>query len=98
MPNRILAISDIHGNNKTFLDLLDKIALTKDDELYLLGDYIDRGPDSKGVIDTIWKLMDDNYRVFCIKGNHEEMLFRGIECDKSCYLFSKVILLFSIIF
>lgn len=78
MPNRILAISDIHGNNKTFLDLLDKIALTKDDELYLLGDYIDRGPDSKGVIDTIWKLMDDNYRVFCLKGNHEEMLFRGI--------------------
>jgi serine/threonine protein phosphatase 1 len=78
MPGRILAISDIHGNKRTFLALLDRIALTKNDELYLLGDFIDRGPDSKGVIDAIWKLQDQHYRVYCLKGNHEDMLFKGI--------------------
>jgi len=47
------AISDIHGCAKTFKALLKKINFSKEDELYLLGDYIDRGPDSKGVIDYI---------------------------------------------
>ena len=48
------AISDIHGCLKTFKALLTKLDFSKQDELYLLGDYIDRGPDSKGVIDYIW--------------------------------------------
>lgn len=78
MPGRIIAISDIHGNSRTFNALLDQIALTREDELYLLGDFIDRGPDSKGVIDSIWKLQALQYRVFCIRGNHEDMLFKGI--------------------
>ena len=40
------AISDIHGCLKSFQALLEKIDLKKEDELFLLGDYIDRGPDS----------------------------------------------------
>lgn len=47
------AISDIHGCAKTFKNLLRRISFSKEDVLYLLGDYIDRGPDSKGVIDHI---------------------------------------------
>ncbi|MFT6129303.1 MAG: serine/threonine protein phosphatase 1 [Neolewinella sp.] len=46
-------ISDIHGCLKTFRALLDELKLDRNDELFLLGDYIDRGPDSQGVIDLI---------------------------------------------
>lgn len=67
------AISDIHGCAKTFEALLDKIQLTTRDELYLLGDYIDRGPDSKGVIDHIWHLQKEGYKIYCLRGNHEQL-------------------------
>lgn len=68
------AISDLHGCRKTFAALIDKIELTPADELYLLGDYIDRGPDSKGVIDLIWQLQQNGYKIHCLRGNHEQML------------------------
>jgi serine/threonine protein phosphatase 1 len=71
---RRFAISDLHGCSRTFRALIDRIALTQADELYLLGDYIDRGPDSRGVIDTIWQLQRDGYTVRCLRGNHEELL------------------------
>lgn len=71
---RKFAISDIHGCRKSFAALLDKVKFTTDDVLYLLGDYIDRGPDSKGVIDLIWQLQASGHTVHCLKGNHEEML------------------------
>ncbi len=71
---RKIAISDIHGCLETFKALLNKIGLSKSDELYLLGDFIDRGPDSKGVIDHIWQLQYEGYFVCCLRGNHEQML------------------------
>ena len=74
---RIIAISDIHGFNKTFHALLDKVGLTKDDQLFILGDNIDRGPDSKGILDTIIKLQQDGYGIKCILGNHEEMMLKA---------------------
>jgi len=72
------AISDIHGCVNTFKKTLRQIEFSKDDELYLLGDYIDRGPDSKGVIDYIWDLQNSGYYVQCIRGNHEEMMLEGL--------------------
>lgn len=65
------AISDIHGCLSTFQRLLKKLDFQRGDTLYLLGDYIDRGPDSKGVIDFIWELQEEGYNVHCLKGNHE---------------------------
>lgn len=86
VPNTVLlhdmkqyAISDIHGCNKTFLALLDKIAFSKADTLYLLGDHIDRGVDSKGVLDTIFKLRTEGYAVHCLRGNHDQMLLDALE-------------------
>lgn len=72
-----IAISDIHGCAKTFSALLDKLALTKDDTLYLLGDFIDRGKDSKGVIDKVLQLQADGYRVECLLGNHEWLMLNA---------------------
>ncbi len=75
---RNIAISDIHGCNKTFHQLLDNIKYSSTDQLFLLGDYIDRGPDSKGVLDTIMDLQEKGHRVHCLKGNHEQMLQNAI--------------------
>lgn len=68
------AISDIHGCLKTFKSLLKKLKFNKADELYILGDFIDRGPDSKGVIDFIWELEESGHSIHCLKGNHDQMM------------------------
>jgi len=57
--------------------MLDKIGLTKEDELYLLGDYIDRGPRSRGVLDLIMSLREQGYRLHCLRGNHEQMMLEA---------------------
>jgi serine/threonine protein phosphatase 1 len=74
-----IVISDIHGCAKTFKALLRKIDLNKADTLYLLGDYIDRGHDSKGVIDTIFNLRANGIKVECLMGNHEIMLLNALK-------------------
>lgn len=67
------AISDIHGCAKTFDLLLRQIDFGPEDELYLLGDYVDRGPDSPGVIHHIMRLQENGFLVKALMGNHEEM-------------------------
>lgn len=71
---RKIAISDIHGCNATFEALLQQINFSKADQLFLLGDYLDRGPSSKQVLDTIFRLKAEGYQLQCLRGNHEEML------------------------
>lgn len=71
---RYIAIGDIHGCAKTFKKLLKQLDLGVADELILLGDMIDRGPDTKGVFDEIMRLRSIGYTVILIQGNHEEMM------------------------
>jgi len=72
---RRFVIPDIHGCSKTFHTLLfDIIKLTPNDQLFLLGDYVDKGIDTKGVLDTILNLRNEEYQIFPLRGNHEEML------------------------
>lgn len=74
-PGKRYAISDIHGCYKTFRRLVeDGIQLTKSDQLFLLGDYVDRGPSSRAVLDYILELKEDAYQVFPLRGNHENDL------------------------
>ncbi len=75
---RILAISDIHGCLNTFKALLRQIKFSKSDHLFLVGDFIDRGPNSKGVIDYIWELQTTGHNITCIKGNHEQMMLDSL--------------------
>ncbi|MFN0202725.1 MAG: metallophosphoesterase family protein [Bacteroidia bacterium] len=76
------AISDIHGNVETFRTLVQKqLNLRPSDTLYLLGDFIDRGPDSAGVVDYIIQLQEKGYQVHNLLGNHEWMLLRAIHGD-----------------
>jgi serine/threonine protein phosphatase 1 len=78
MPKRWV-ISDIHGCNRTFKQLLERLALQPDDQLFLLGDYINKGPRSRKVINTILKLRDEGFKVRCLMGNHEDMLLKCLE-------------------
>ena len=71
-------MSDIHGCAKTFKALIAQINLTKEDKLFILGDYFDRGPDVKGVIDYIWQLQEEGFSVKCLMGNHEIMLVQTL--------------------
>ena len=74
------AISDIHGCCQTFRFMVEEILhLTPADELFLLGDYIDRGPDAKGVIDYILDLRSRDYPVTTLMGNHEHMMLETWE-------------------
>lgn len=75
------AIGDIHGGCKTFRALLKQLNLKSSGVLYLLGDYIDRGPNSKGVLDTIIQLQREGYDVMPVRGNHDDMMLRTITGD-----------------
>lgn len=71
---RIFVITDLHGKNELFRKSLKEIGLKKTDKLILLGDIIDRGEDSKGLLDTIILLKEHSFDVTCLMGNHEQML------------------------
>ncbi len=82
MPKRWV-IPDLHGCSKTLSALIKNlIRPTRNDELYFLGDYVDRGPDSKGVIDFIRGLEKDGYTVSCLKGNHEDFMVELYDAEK----------------
>lgn len=73
-------IGDIHGCIHTFRALVEKLELQENDCLYLLGDYIDRGMDSRAVIDFIFTLKKQAaFQVIPLMGNHEYMLMYARE-------------------
>lgn len=76
---RRLAIGDIHGCSRTFGKLLEKIDLSKNDELYILGDMINRGLSSDKVLDEIIDLQKNGYNIHPIRGNHEQLIINLLE-------------------
>ena len=73
---RTIAIGDIHGCSLAFDLLLDAIALQPEDILITLGDYIDRGNDSKGILDRLISLHQKG-QLIPLKGNHEIMMLEA---------------------
>jgi serine/threonine protein phosphatase 1 len=77
-----IAIGDVHGNRAALDDLLTCLQreLAAEDTVVFLGDYIDRGPDSKGCIDSILRFRADSpATVVALLGNHEDGLLRTLE-------------------
>lgn len=73
-------IPDIHGCAKTLRALVeDMIKPSKHDWLYFLGDYIDRGPGSKEVIDYLIYLQREDYSLRLLMGNHEDYLIKAYD-------------------
>jgi serine/threonine protein phosphatase 1 len=84
---RIYAVGDIHGR----LDLLDQLLelIAADDsgrdgaemEIIFLGDLVDRGPESRGVVERLLEVSRGPMRVRFLMGNHEEVFIRAVEGD-----------------
>ncbi|MEX2657080.1 MAG: metallophosphoesterase family protein [Balneolales bacterium] len=72
-PSRYIAIGDIHGCNRSLNTLLRRLEAYHDRTFIFIGDYIDRGPDSRSVAES---LMQFSKQVSCIflRGNHEQMM------------------------
>jgi serine/threonine protein phosphatase 1 len=73
MPARTFVIGDIHGCATEIDRLLDFLAPTPSDTLIFLGDYIDRGPAAKAVIERLIRLRREGPKCVFLRGNHEDM-------------------------
>ena len=67
----VYVCSDIHGQYSLYKEMLDVIHFSDNDELYILGDMIDRGPDNVGILRDV--ATRDN--IHCLMGNHELMMY-----------------------
>lgn len=77
---RVLAIGDIHGCLGPLDDLLAWVNPRPGDQLITLGDYVDRGPDTRGVLDRLIALKRERPTV-CLRGNHEIMMVNARHGD-----------------
>jgi len=78
MPQRVIAIGDVHGCAAALRALVAAIRPTPDDKLIPLGDCIDRGPESRQVIDELLRLRE-TCRLIPLLGNHEEMMLNYLD-------------------
>ncbi len=82
MRRLVFAIGDIHGRRDLFEAALRAIAGYDGDEYktaVFLGDYVDRGPDSAGVVSRLMRLAGPGF--VCLKGNHEAMMVEALGPD-----------------
>jgi serine/threonine protein phosphatase 1 len=68
----LYAVGDIHGEREMLEELLAKLPLREGDELVFVGDYVDRGPDSRGVVEVLLEIAT-RFRCTFLCGNHESM-------------------------
>jgi serine/threonine protein phosphatase 1 len=76
-----IAVGDIHGNLPALNDILRQLRgeVGSGDTIVFLGDYIDRGPDTRGCVDSILAFQDEvSAKVVCLLGNHEEWFLRTL--------------------
>ncbi|MBL7471885.1 metallophosphoesterase family protein [Robertkochia sediminum] len=78
MAKRTLVIGDIHGALKALDQVLDRAAVTTNDRLIFLGDYVDGWSDAPGVIDKLITLKSSHECVF-IRGNHDQLFLNYLQ-------------------
>lgn len=83
MKEKYLVIGDIHGCAGSLIKLINKIGVKELSGriIVFIGDYIDRGPDSMGVVDFLLKLSEKYHCIF-LRGNHEQMLLDALQKNK----------------
>lgn len=78
VTGRVFVIGDIHGCVDELDRMLDAISPESDDTVCFLGDYIDRGPSPRGVVDRLLRFQVECPTSVFLKGNHEDMLLAYI--------------------
>lgn len=78
--SKTYAIADLHGRRDLLQDALEAIAkhAPEPGTIVMLGDYIDRGPDSKGIIDRLMAGLSDGWKLVCLQGNHEDIMLQTL--------------------
>ena len=87
----LYAIGDIHGMRDELVRLLSRMPLQKGDRLLFIGDYVDRGPNPKGVVDELIELQK-SYDCIFLMGNHEAMFLSFLGWEGSSYFGSEAFL------
>lgn len=72
--SKLYAVGDIHGQIHMLEALIERVPFQEDDEIVFLGDYIDRGRDSKAVVDLLIRFRCEYPNTVLLRGNHEDML------------------------
>ena len=75
--SRLIAVGDIHGCSAALEGLIEAIAPSPDDVIVTLGDYVDRGPDTPGVLDRLIALRR-RCRLVPLLGNHDQVMLAAI--------------------
>ena len=75
----IYVMSDVHGHADAFVKMLNKISFSTNDELYIIGDIVDRGPNFVDIFNYIQK----NTNVHLLMGNHEKMMMDFINAKSA---------------
>jgi serine/threonine protein phosphatase 1 len=73
---RHLAIGDVHGCLRSLAALIDLVGPQADDVLVMVGDFVDRGPSSRGVLDLLIGL-EGLVKLVALRGNHEDVMLRA---------------------
>jgi serine/threonine protein phosphatase 1 len=74
-----VVVGDIHGNDRALADLLSVVAgeVSRGDTVVFLGDYVDRGPNSRGVVERLLSFRASTVATaVCLRGNHEDWMLR----------------------
>ena len=87
--SRVIVTGDIHGCTRTFQTLIEnQVKLKDEDQLILIGDYVNKGPDSKGTLDYIFELQSF-FQVKILLGNHDQLMLdaqNGREHEDEWYI------------
>ncbi len=85
MTKVIYAVGDLHGRLDLLIAIRNMIKFDakkhgfEDKKIVYLGDYVDRGPESAGVVDTLMNKPMDGFTEIHLKGNHEEIMYKSID-------------------
>ncbi|HEY9648552.1 MAG TPA: metallophosphoesterase family protein [Chroococcidiopsis sp.] len=79
VKSRRIFIGDVHGHYDGLMKLMDAIAPRSNDQIYFLGDLIDRGPQSAQVVDFV-----RSHGYTCLLGNHEQLLLEALPTEGVC--------------
>ena len=83
--SNLYAVGDIHGQIHMLEALVERVPFQEEDEIVFLGDYIDRGRDSKAVVELLIRFKREYPKAVFLRGNHEDMLLDYLAGGENYY-------------
>ena len=80
---RWIAISDVHGCFLEWIKLWNQLHVSKKDQVILLGDFVDRGPQTKDVLQHVYELKQQGFQIQYVRGNHEQSMLDSFSYNQN---------------